>query len=568
MKSGLRIIVLLLALLQIALAFGMVFQSAAYALTDLGEASSTLSLADRTQGTALYAQHQITRLPEASVFDRAGQADRQPVTIFADKNSGRTEYTPEDFLIRFRYYLAVLLVVVLFLCVLIVYTMELRRKHDAVIRKNEQLLRNITNNINGGVLVLLPAKHYHVLFVNEGFQKLIQIPQDALMGALAPELRQMIHPGDYEAVSKAVSAAKQANSDARNFSIQFRLRQATGNFLPVLINGTFVFDGKGEEMLYCIIMDFSREQTISERLELEQERYRILIDKSDEILYDVDFQNQTLSVSKKFEEKFGWNWPERYWGTELPDMMHIFEDDRGDFAQMLRAINKDIVDGEWILRVYDSARILHWCKVLFHVMIKNEKRVRLFGKLTVIDDEMNEKQRLLHRAQIDAMTGLYNKEAFKLGCKQYFETNADVSCALIFFDIDNFKEVNDRLGHTVGDEALKDVATTLNKIFTKDDILGRFGGDEFCVLAKNVDELKLVLLLNRMVLELRREYKSDKRSVSVSASIGAACSNEYGSDVDKLLELADKALYYAKENGKNGHVIYYDGLCLKGYTGR
>lgn len=93
---------------------------------------------------------------------------------------------------------------------------------------------------------------------------------------------------------------------------------ARRGLLPVLLNCSFV-----DNILYCVMMDNTREHDIIEELEFERERYRVLFDKSDEILFDVDFVTQSFFMSKKFKEKFGWDPPDHYWGNNLPRLLHF-----------------------------------------------------------------------------------------------------------------------------------------------------------------------------------------------------------------------------------------------------
>ncbi|MGI5985145.1 MAG: diguanylate cyclase [Clostridiales bacterium] len=478
------------------------------------------------------------------------------------------KHTFEYFLFKLNYYLIELAIVLVILGILAAYIARLRRKHRVSIKSNELRLHNITNNINGGVLVLLPQKGNRITFVNDGYLKMLQYSREEFNSTKESEYLSFVHPDDIEELHKLIKHRKKECGKSNSFSAQLRLKRKDGKYVPTIFNGSLIRNEQGEDELYCVVMDISREHSIMERLEFEQERYRTLLEKSDEILYEVNFEEQTISTSNKFKDKFGWTLPEKYWGAEIPDLLHIHEDDRDEFAEMLKKINEDIIDGECIVRVYKSDFTALWCKIFFHVMKKNGKRIWLIGKLTDIDGEMREKQALLHKAQTDAMTGLYNKESFKTLCKEFFASSPNANCALIFFDLDNFKDINDNLGHAMGDKALKNISERLQRIFSPGDILGRFGGDEFCVLVKSVYPGKLEPILNRMVGDLKGEYKNEYHTVSITASIGAVCSYEHGNDLEKLLEYADRALYCAKENGKDGYVLYYDGLCLNGYTGR
>ena len=184
---------------------------------------------------------------------------------------------------------------------------------------------------------------------------------------------------------------------------------------------------------------------------------------------------------------------------------------------------------------------------------------QVLGLIRDIDREMSEKQRLAEEAQRDALTGLYNKEAFRQESIRYLRKCKDETCAVLFVDMDNFKEVNDTLGHMMGDQAIIAVSDTLKHVFAKSDIVGRFGGDEFCVLMKDVDEQTIEIKMHWLLEQLRFTHTNGEESVSTSASIGITTSTVSGYQLGILLEHADAALYAAKEHGKNRCKFYRKG---------
>lgn len=159
-------------------------------------------------------------------------------------------------------------------------------------------------------------------------------------------------------------------------------------------------------------------------------------------------------------------------------------------------------------------------------------------------------------ARTDRLTGLLNKKAFMEELEQKAENGWKPETALVFFDLDLFKEVNDKLGHLTGDQALVEFANKLEKIFVNTNYICRFGGDEFCVFLENVSEAHLQDLLNIALTVLHAQYKNETAQVNVTASIGVGYLPDGGKmSINKLLELADAAVYKAKENGRNQYVV-------------
>lgn len=170
---------------------------------------------------------------------------------------------------------------------------------------------------------------------------------------------------------------------------------------------------------------------------------------------------------------------------------------------------------------------------------------------------------LKERSQRDVLTKLYNKGAFRNLVETFIndEGNKDRKCALIFIDIDNFKSVNDKLGHMVGDETLVKIANHLGECTRDKDIVARFGGDEFCLFAVDMPQSAVKSFAQRAtnVLSFGCTSKEEEKKdivINVSASIGIALYPENGRTYDELVECADKAVYEVKESGKNGYKIY------------
>lgn len=484
------------------------------------------------------------------------------------KSNYRHDFLLDNFWSRYRSSIIFGSLIIAIGLLYVLFNQRALKKQYVLLKTSEAMLRNITNNINGGVLVLNPQKEFQVSYVNDGFLKLIGYTNEELYGIETKDYSLFIHDGDRIELEKLIMPDKPSAERDNDFSIQLRIKSKDGMYVPVLVKGSLVRNGQGEKELFCVVLDVSRERAMMEELEFEQERHKILLEKSDEILFEINYAERSVKVSPKFKEKFGWSLPSVYWGDEEPDLVQVYEEDRQNFAKTLSEIAGGKNDGEFVARVCRRDGTPCWCKILYHVMRTDDEKMQLIGKITDIDAEMKEKQLLMQKAQVDALTGLYNKDAFRSHCVEYLEKYPDINNAVIFFDVDNFKEINDSLGHAVGDKALLDVSNKMQKVFSTNDILGRFGGDEFCVLVKDVSEEALIRTLEELLKELRLEYSDGIQTTSVSVSIGAVCSDEYGNDFDKLLEFADKAQYFAKERGKDAFALYSDQIRLSGYEGR
>lgn len=174
-----------------------------------------------------------------------------------------------------------------------------------------------------------------------------------------------------------------------------------------------------------------------------------------------------------------------------------------------------------------------------------EQAATAIGKARLYERSQAQAEELAHAATHDALTGLSNRAALD---SRTAETCAGE--ALLFLDLDGFKEVNDQLGHAAGDEVLVAVAGRLKACVGNDDMVARFGGDEFAILLADVaDEPAAAAVAERVLASLQEPIGLPGRRVAIGASIGIALPGA-GEDPDAMLRHADRALYAAKDAGK------------------
>ena len=171
----------------------------------------------------------------------------------------------------------------------------------------------------------------------------------------------------------------------------------------------------------------------------------------------------------------------------------------------------------------------------------------------------NELDRWKERANRDGLTGLYNRIYFEKAVRERLNSSSDCSGALIFIDVDDFKKLNDALGHLAGDDILRSTARRILSVFRHSDVVARYGGDEFVVFVSNMSREALESRLDQLCAMFHNPYHKGEIRYEVMGSIGAALCPEDGNDYDTLLAHADAALYEAKRHGKNQYRLYQSG---------
>ena len=168
-------------------------------------------------------------------------------------------------------------------------------------------------------------------------------------------------------------------------------------------------------------------------------------------------------------------------------------------------------------------------------------------------------RRLEFLAHHDTLTGLPNRAMFADRAREAVAhaRRHGKTAALLFLDLDNFKQVNDSLGHDVGDALLKIIASRLRASVRGEDFIARIGGDEFCVLLQSITEPReAAAVAQKLLHELGKGYRIGAHQLASGASIGIACVPQDGEDVATLLRLADAAMYRAKDLGRNGYQFF------------
>ncbi len=239
------------------------------------------------------------------------------------------------------------------------------------------------------------------------------------------------------------------------------------------------------------------------------------------------------------------------------------------FPQPLAEINADLVrDKRW------EGELVHTRRDGTAVVVASRWALQLdragqpssvLGINTDITDRKRAEAALEHQALHDALTGLPNRSLFRARLERALEhaERGKRRVAVFFLDLDNFKVINDSLGHQAGDDVLIEVAQRVRGCLRAYDVVARFGGDEFTVLLDEIEvESESELVADRILEALRAPIRVGDRDVFVSASLGMALSTPRQSRPDSLLRNADVAMYQSKSNGKARHSLY-DGRLQK-----
>ncbi|MGB5824250.1 MAG: sensor domain-containing diguanylate cyclase [Proteocatella sp.] len=300
---------------------------------------------------------------------------------------------------------------------------------------------------------------------------------------------------------------------------------------------------------------------------IERQRYKILSENFAEVILDWDIEAGTVFWGEQFRSFFN---------SEPPtgNFPYCFKENYnlgGINPDELFGTYKNIMEGspfEYAERNFvDKNNEFKWYSVSVTSIFDDRKKViRAIGIIREITEQKNLEEKLKiaktefkDRLAKDPLTGLYNKVATEELIDVFLKKNSGNSQnhAFLMIDVDDFKAINDNLGHAFGDEVISEISRSLKGIFRETDIVGRIGGDEFVVFMKN---LKNVNEADKKAEEIcrtfARKYEKQESSHNISSSIGICLSPIYGTTYKELYKNADKSLYTAKRRGKNTYSHY------------
>ncbi len=287
---------------------------------------------------------------------------------------------------------------------------------------------------------------------------------------------------------------------------------------------------------------------------LSQSRFHDLVGSLDAIVWEADGDDYKMTfVSPRSLDIAGY--PPEVWLTE-PEFWerHLHPDDRERALALTEAAIKALNSLRVEYRFRIASGEYRWFSDVIRVLRKADgSGHRLVGVMIDITDQKRTEETLAYRASHDTLTGLLNREQLDIELERVHRLPEP--WALLFLDLNGFKDVNDGLGHSIGDEVLRIVAQRLASAIRPSDIVARFGGDEFCVLASVGERDTAVTIAQRLRAAVHGATTVGGHTLRLGVTVGIAYVAPDGSP-DSLLRQADTAMYTAK--GRDDGVAVYE----------
>ncbi|MEK6265614.1 MAG: EAL domain-containing protein, partial [Clostridium sp.] len=303
-----------------------------------------------------------------------------------------------------------------------------------------------------------------------------------------------------------------------------------------------------------------------EALTISDERYQLALDGSNDAIWEFDIKSGTFFASDKLFEITGYK-PTINFSTKafIKNFVHI-EDRDTALKDLKKHINNitTIYKSEFRIKINDGTYI--WVSNRGKALRdSNGKAVKIAGSITNITDRKNAEEKIKFMAYYDDLTKLPNRTFFMDKLKQELKTEElqNSKGAVFFIDLDNFKNINDTMGHDYGDKLLVFLAKQMEILINEKDNICRLGGDEFILLHPCHEEDEVESYAKALLSLFDKPFEIDDKQMYITASIGVALYPKDGNDTSTILKNADSAMYKAKELGKNQFARFDEEMYLK-----
>ncbi|AGH81453.1 PAS/PAC sensors-containing diguanylate cyclase/phosphodiesterase [Psychromonas sp. CNPT3] len=315
------------------------------------------------------------------------------------------------------------------------------------------------------------------------------------------------------------------------------------------LGGTFILSGSSIALILLLYVS----------LKSELEIYFFAVNQSDSSIIITDRAGLIEYVNPACQKKTGYLLKDLI--GKNPRIFSSGEMDKKGYASLWKSLSTgNAWHGEFHNRKKNGDFFWELASIA-PVKQKNNKISHYIAIKQDITELKHAKKQILYMANHDALTGLAMRQFFQ---DRLIKALADAKLnkqkiAVLFLDLDGFKKVNDSFGHHTGDFVLKEVAIRLTESVREIDTVGRIGGDEFCILLTNIkDQESTITISEKLIKIIDKPYKYKNESIDIGVSIGIALYPDHADTPEKLVELADKAMYTIKRKGRNNYALTTD----------
>lgn len=362
-----------------------------------------------------------------------------------------------------------------------------------------------------------------------------------------------------EDLSIVIDTLADLTEDLNSKIINFRIKDTNERIRWV--NAIFARSGEMSEgfpVVNLVMSDITNLKIAEMKATLEEQKYLIISDISEELPYEYDIPEDIITFAEKYNNIFDGESVIQNPAKTMAETGLVSYDTKDALEELFALAKRGTEYHTAEFKLNTKANGFQWYFSTFSTIFDEDKKpVRAVGLLRNIHTQKMEQQKLLQKAETDLMTGLLNKATTENKIKSHLRNlDGNIYNVLMLVDIDDFKKINDTYGHLKGDEVITNIAGILKEYTGEYDLAGRLGGDEFCVYFSDLLDIQVACEKAAMIAQKLKAIYSGEETFKVTLSIGIAATNEQIT-YDTLLENADTALYQAKLNGKDCYYCYH-----------
>lgn len=401
----------------------------------------------------------------------------------------------------------------------------------------------------GGVFECLFDEHFTLLSADDSLFQLLGYTRQEFYERFQNHLMDVIYETERSSIMNEINVQLKKG---HVFMYENRLVCKDGQLKWIWISAQIM---KGSRpYFHCIFHDTTKDKNAYENLIISEKRFQVIISQTQDVIFEMDVKNNHVYYSDNYEKAFGYKVPLDNFPASMFAGDIIYEEDKDKLFNAFQSLRNGSNSMQCEYRLKYRNQGYHWVEVKATAI--RDEQGKLLNMIGIITDINETKQAILtsmKEADFDALSGLYNRRGF---LKQFDTLLANKQAfTLILIDLDDFKDINDNLGHLEGDHVLYKVAESLKLAF-HDQIIGRYGGDEFiiCTTMPYTQEA----LSNKILAfqtNIQQQFYADYH-IDLGFSVGASAYPLHGEDFLSLFDKADAAMYEAKKNGKQQFVMY------------
>ncbi len=425
-----------------------------------------------------------------------------------------------------------------------------RKRMEEALRKSEKRYRELWDNAPVAYHIL--DTQGIIIKVNKTEAEMLGYKQEEMVGKFIFEF---ILPEQREEAQKRFRE-KISGKNVPKAENRIYVRK-DGSKIYVFISDVLEHDGEGRVTgIWTTMVDVTERKRIEEALKNSEDQYRTTIDAMGEAIYVIDAEMRIILCNKTLKQ-----WMKEL-GLESEIVGRTIFDVFPSLSDRARKEYREVFDSGEVMISEEHIQGVRkeFITEIRKIPVFAEKKV--VRVVTVIRDITNRKkaeETIRWLAYHDALTGLPNRMLFnnRLALELNRAQRNQQKFAVMLLDLDRFKDVNDTLGHTMGDRLLQHVGKRLENILRKSDTISRMGGDEFIILLPEITGVKDAEKIAEKIIEaIRKPFHIEGHKICITTSIGFSIYPDNGENADTLIRNADIAMYHAKELGRDTYQHY------------